>query len=134
VVATDALGVLLIIGAILFGWLPGPGGIPLLLGGVGLLATNHEWARRLLRKLRDGGSKLSDRIFPNHWVAKIVYDIIAVLCLGFSIWLLFYFTDNIRRTIAIIILFIGISILVFNRKRVNKLKAWLDRVSRKQDT
>jgi len=132
VLGTDALGILLIICAGLFGWLPGPGGIPLLLGGLGLLAINHEWARRWIRKLRDGGSKLSDKIFPNHWVAKIVYDILAVLALGLSVWLVFYFTDNVRRSLGIILLFVGLSILIFNRKRIDKLKAWLDKVSRKQ--
>jgi len=129
VLATDALGVLLIICAALFGWLPGPGGIPLLLGGLGLLAINHAWARRLIRKVRDGGVRLTDRLFPNHIVAKIVYDVLAVAAVGFSIWLLFYFTDNLRRSLGILLLFMGLSIFIFNRRRVDALKRWLNKVS-----
>ena len=57
-IAVDVLGILLIIAAGLFGWLPGPGGIPLLLAGLSLLATNHEWARKLLHSLKENGNKI----------------------------------------------------------------------------
>ena len=40
------IGSLFIIAAILTGWLPGPGGIPLFLIGVAILATEFEKAER----------------------------------------------------------------------------------------
>lgn len=50
------VGVGLIIAALLTGWLPGPGGIPLLLTGLAVLSTEFLWAKRfnkwLLRHLR----------------------------------------------------------------------------------
>lgn len=39
------VGLLLILAAILTGWLPGPGGIPLFLLGIAVLATEFEWAQ-----------------------------------------------------------------------------------------
>ena len=51
--AIDIVGVVMIIGSILFGWIPGPGGIPLLIGGLGLLSVNHIWAGKLLQKIKD---------------------------------------------------------------------------------
>lgn len=40
------VGSIFIIAAILTGWLPGPGGIPLFLIGIAILATEFEWAER----------------------------------------------------------------------------------------
>jgi uncharacterized protein (TIGR02611 family) len=40
------VGTLFIIAAILTGWLPGPGGIPLFLIGIAILATEFERAER----------------------------------------------------------------------------------------
>lgn len=51
-IAIDIAGFSLIILALLFGWLPGPGGIPLALAGLALLALNYEWAENLLNKLK----------------------------------------------------------------------------------
>jgi hypothetical protein len=58
IILIDTLGVICIIGAILLGWLPGPGGIPLLLAGLGLLAINHPWAQRRMDWLKDRVKKL----------------------------------------------------------------------------
>lgn len=41
------IGALFIIAAGATGWLPGPGGIPLFLVGVAILATEFAWAARL---------------------------------------------------------------------------------------
>jgi hypothetical protein len=40
------VGFLFVIAAGLTGWLPGPGGIPLFLIGVAILATEYSWAER----------------------------------------------------------------------------------------
>lgn len=41
------IGSLFMIAAALTGWLPGPGGIPLFLIGVAILASEFAWAERL---------------------------------------------------------------------------------------
>ncbi|HYH74914.1 MAG TPA: PGPGW domain-containing protein [Candidatus Saccharimonadales bacterium] len=41
------VGVLFIIASILTGWLPGPGGIPLFLIGIAVLASEFTWAERV---------------------------------------------------------------------------------------
>lgn len=41
------IGLLFIIAAGLLGWLPGPGGIPLFLVGIAILATEFTWAERI---------------------------------------------------------------------------------------
>ena len=41
------VGFFFIIAAALTGWLPGPGGIPLFLIGIAVLATEYKWAKKL---------------------------------------------------------------------------------------
>lgn len=55
-VAVAVFGVMLMIAAPAFGVLPGPGGLPLFLLGLAVLATEFHWARRfnkwLVRRMR----------------------------------------------------------------------------------
>lgn len=44
------IGLSMVIASPLLGWLPGPGGIPLFLLGVTILATEFKWADRLRRQ------------------------------------------------------------------------------------
>ena len=64
VIILDILGVLCLVGALLFGWLPGPGGIPLSIAGLALLALNHTWAQEWLEKLKSKANRLLKRKKP----------------------------------------------------------------------
>ena len=63
IILVDIAGVALLILALLVGWLPGPLGIPLTLAGLSLLAINHDWAKRLIERIKTEGLKLKDRLF-----------------------------------------------------------------------
>jgi Putative transmembrane protein (PGPGW) len=119
-IATDSLGVLMLIGAILFGWLPGPGGIPLALGGLGLLSINHDWAKKLLINIKDRSSTLYDIFFPDNKLVKAAYDIIGLLVAGFAIYLLLQSTGFVV-SLAVVMLFIGLGLLLTNRRRLQKI-------------
>lgn len=47
-----AVGLLLILLGLATGWLPGPGGIPLILGGLAVWASEFRWAHRLMLRLK----------------------------------------------------------------------------------
>ena len=47
-----AVGLLLILLGLATGWLPGPGGIPLVLGGLAVWASEFRWAHRLMLRLK----------------------------------------------------------------------------------
>jgi Putative transmembrane protein (PGPGW) len=47
-----AAGLLLVLLGLATGWLPGPGGIPLVLGGLAVWASEFHWARRLMLRFR----------------------------------------------------------------------------------
>ena len=50
--AVAVVGGFLVLAGLATGWLPGPGGIPLVLTGLAVLASEFRWARRLLARAR----------------------------------------------------------------------------------
>ncbi|MGA8220785.1 MAG: PGPGW domain-containing protein [Candidatus Acidiferrales bacterium] len=57
-----ALGVVMIL-------TPGPGWLTILLG-LGILAAEFVWARRLLDRLKEQGVRLRDTVLPRAWVDR----------------------------------------------------------------
>lgn len=53
---------LLALGVIMF-FTPGPGWLTILLG-LGVLAAEFVWARRLLERLKEQGGRIRDTVFP----------------------------------------------------------------------
>lgn len=133
-IAVDTLGVLLIIAAGLFGWLPGPGGIPLLLAGLGLLATNHEWARKLLLSLKENGNKVIEVVFRDHPLLVIAYDVLAITFLILAGVALGQASGNIMRGLAMALAFLGIGLFLGNRKRIYAINSFVNRITRRKKT
>lgn len=119
--AIDILGVLLIITAGAIGWLPGPGGIPLFLAGLGLLAKNHTWAQNLLNILQKHGNKLSALIFRNHRWLIITYDVFAAVILLAAGLILGKASGNIVRGLSIVLIFFGLTLFLGNKQRLQRL-------------
>jgi hypothetical protein len=116
----DTLAVIFMVLAVATGWLPGPGGIPLFIVGLSLLAINHDWAKRYIDLLRKYADKISDMIFIPR--LRIFFDIMAALFLLTGGYLLY-------RHSAIWMISLGIFCLAFaalcffgNRNRYARLK------------
>lgn len=75
------VGSLVVLSSGLIGWLPGPGGIPLFLLGIAILATEFAWAERLKRSILHLVS-LSGSFFRRH---PFISTILVVIALGCSI-------------------------------------------------
>ena len=60
-IVVGVLGGLLLLLSAATGWLPGPGGIPLALLGLAVLASEYHWARRTLDRARDWGRDAAER-------------------------------------------------------------------------
>jgi uncharacterized protein (TIGR02611 family) len=58
-IGVGIVGGLLLILAPLTGWLPGPGGIPLFIAGLAVLASEFEWAQRLLLWVKERVRRLT---------------------------------------------------------------------------
>lgn len=82
------VGSLFVLAAVLTGWLPGPGGIPLFLIGIAILATEFEMAARfrdtILRNMKRFGEW-----FKRHLLLAICLCLLAggvALFIGFFIY------------------------------------------------
>lgn len=93
-VAVAVLGGLFIVAAGLTGWLPGPGGIPLFLAGMAILASEFRWAHsltiRAMTALRAFG-RLSRRtklvVIGGFFVCVALLGYGALLIVGAPQWL-----------------------------------------------
>lgn len=120
-IAIEVAGIGLIILAGLTGWLPGPGGIPLLIAGLGLLSINHEWAKRWLLSVKKHGLNVSDKLFNNSPRVTFLIDILGLIVITLAVFIMLYFTRTIARSAAIWLIIIAVGLLLTNRQRFKKL-------------
>lgn len=119
-ILTDIAGYGLILLGILLGWLPGPGGIPLILAGLGLLSINNLWARRLRDYLLKHGGRIVEILFPpNRWV-EWLYDGVTVVLLVVVAWLGFTHSKAWQMGIASALFFLALFIALMNRDRLHR--------------
>lgn len=71
---------IVLVGIAIVGPLPGPGGIPVVLAGLGLLATEFIWAQRMLQKVKQQAADLQQRTDQmaeqaSPWMIPVVFGI-----------------------------------------------------------
>ncbi|HEX4662425.1 MAG TPA: PGPGW domain-containing protein [Candidatus Saccharimonadales bacterium] len=74
-------GMFFIVAAGLTGWLPGPGGIPLFLIGIAILATEFVWAQRV-RDITLRIVKIIGTWMRHH---KVLATLAIIVCIGIAI-------------------------------------------------
>jgi hypothetical protein len=121
-VLTDTAGYLLIIAAGLTGWLPGPGGLPLFIAGLGLLSIHNKWAQDLRDFVLKNGGTLVQKLFPKNIIAQWAYDIIAVTLYATSAYLAWSHAVWWQVSIAVSLFFAATFIALMNRERLQALK------------
>lgn len=122
-VVLDTLAIIFMLLAIATGWLPGPGGIPLFIIGLSLLAVNHEWAERYIDLLKEYADKVSDLIFIPK--LRVFFDVLAPTLLIIGIIFLEY--QSAIWMISFGVFCVGMSMVTFfgNRNRWARFKKWL---------
>lgn len=121
-ILTDTAGYGLILLAILTGWLPGPGGIPLAIAGLGLLSIHNKWARDLREYLLAHGGKIVQIIFPKHPVAQWAYDIVAITLFAVAAFLGWRHAAWWQISAAAVLFFAAVFIALMNRERLATLR------------
>lgn len=125
IIVIDTIGVALMILALLTGWLPGPGGIPLFIIGLSLLAIHHDWAQRYIDLLRKYADRLGDFIFINKPWLQRTYDVTATIGLIMGAGLLFRHSAVWMVSLGIFLTFFSVTFLLGNRGRWANLKTKL---------
>lgn len=120
-ILVDIAGFGLIIAAPFFGWLPGPGGIPMAIAGLAMLATNHEWAENLLRDFDDKRQELTTKyLVGNRRVAWII-DSLSVVFIGCGVVVSSNADVLWQRGLGIGGISFGIILLISNQQRLDRL-------------
>jgi len=122
-ILTDAAGYFLIVAGIATGWLPGPGGIPLIVAGLGLLSINNAWAKSLRLWVVKNGGKAVDILFPKWPWVEWGYDIIAFLLLVLTFLLELHHASFWQMSLGVSAFFIALLIALTNRDRLKRLRA-----------
>lgn len=120
-IAIDIGGFGLILLGILTGWLPGPGGIPLVLAGLGLLSLNYEWAERMLKNFEKKRVELTDKYLMADRETSITMDIISVLMIAGGVWIVVDASSLIFRGLGIGLIAGAVVALASNQKRIERL-------------
>jgi hypothetical protein len=121
-ILTDTAGYGLILAGILTGWLPGPGGIPLVVGGLGLLSINNLWAKRLRIFVLDHAGKAADVLFPKIPWIEWGYDVLVVLLFALTIALEWRHASIFQMGLGVSAFFIALLIALTNRDRLARLR------------
>jgi hypothetical protein len=121
-IAIDAAGYLLIVAAITTGWLPGPGGIPLAVAGLGLLSINNAWAKHLRIWVIQNGGRLVEILFPKWPWVEWGYDIVAFLLLMVTFLLEIHHAHLWEMGLGVTAFFIALFIALTNRDRLKRLR------------
>lgn len=80
------VGVFLILLAGATGWLPGPGGIPLALLGLAVLASEFEWAQRLLEWAKDRVRQMARWTARQPVWVRAFGGVFTAIGIGVAIW------------------------------------------------
>jgi hypothetical protein len=121
-ILTDIAGYGLILLGIATGWLPGPGGIPLIVAGLGLLSIHNKWAQELRDYVLENGGKLVKILFPSNRFVQFMYDLLVALLLVLVAVLAWRHAAIWQISLAIALFFISLFIVLMNRDRLQRFK------------
>lgn len=121
-ITIDASGYALIFLGIALGWLPGPGGIPLIVAGLGLLSIHNEWAERLRNYVLENGGRFVKWFFPANPYIQWLYDALVLLLIILVTLLVINRSAAWQIGLATAGFFIAVFIALMNRDRLDRLK------------
>lgn len=125
VVMYDLAGVGCLILVPILGPLPGPGGIPLMLAGFGLLAVNHDWADDAISFTKQHSDTMIKVIFPDKTWAKWSWDISLALLFIFGLWVETLSDSFLFTILGLLINASATTLFMFNRGRLDWLNSQL---------
>lgn len=127
IILFDFLALLCFIGVILFGWIPGPGGIPLFLLGLSLLAVNHDWAERWLETAKHKGVTFKKWLFPNVQWIRHTYDIGSIALFAAGLYGLLNTNKRWLEGLMVAVMIFSLFVFLLNRDRFDKISSLFKR-------
>ncbi len=116
----NCLGFGLLVLGVVVAPIPGPGGTPLILIGLGILSIHNHWAYRLRKYILDSHKSISTIIFPANPWARFTWDLAGAVAFGLGLSMLVNLEAIWTRMIATILLTVGLSIWGSNHQRAER--------------
>lgn len=120
-IGIDIAGFGLVLLGLLTGWLPGPGGIPLVLAGLAILSLNYEWAERLIQDLEKKRVEYTKRYYDADPRTARFIDLFALVLVTAGGFVVYTQTAIGYRIFGIGLIVGGISLLATNQRRIHKV-------------
>lgn len=127
--AIGALGIFLILIAPIVGVLPGPGGIPLILTGLGLLSINEPWAQKLLMYAQKHSESVQEIFFPPNKLIQWAWDLFVLALIVGGTLINIYIDQGLIRFISLPMFGVSTFLFLLNRQRIE----WINKKIRKQN-
>ena len=128
-IAIGIVGVFLILIAPIVGLLPGPGGIPLILTGLGLLSINEPWAQKLLLYAQKHSESVQEVFFPKNPFIQWAWDIGVLLLIVGGTLINLYVDQGLLRFVSLPMFGVSTFLFLLNRDRIE----WVNKKIRKQN-
>lgn len=122
-IAIDVAGFGLMIISPLLGWLPGPGGIPLFLAGLGLVSLNHEWAENLLRNFEWRRQELTAKYLMTSARVSHTVDAVCILIVAGGIYLAATQEQFLYKAVGLGSVTLCLIVLISNQRRFERIVA-----------
>lgn len=120
-IVIDIAGFSLMIISPFLGWLPGPGGIPLFVAGLGLVSLNHEWAENLLKNFESKREAVTDRYLMASPRVSWMIDLICLIVIFIGLYLAATQNQIIIRGIGLAATSVSFIVLFSNQKRFERI-------------
>lgn len=115
----DLAGVGCLILVPFLGPLPGPGGIPLLITGFGLLSVNHEWAKKAVKYTKKHSESIREVIFPPNPKIELLWDVVSAGLLIVGVYMSFRFDHvTLLKILSIGLMAASTTLFMLNRNRL----------------
>ena len=120
-IAIDIAGFGLIIISPFLGWLPGPGGIPVFLAGLGILSLNYDWAENLLKDFEQKRLEFVEKyLVSNKKIARTI-DLLCVLIIIMAIIAVLNLNSPVLKLLSAGAGSFSFIILVSNQRRLDRV-------------
>lgn len=126
-IGIDIAGFSMIIASPFLGWLPGPGGIPLFLAGLGVLSLNYEWPERILKDFDTRRKELTEKYLVKNRTVSIILDLIGIGLIAGAVYLLTQQDSLVLRGLGVGMTTLSLILILSNQRRIDRLMAKLKR-------
>ena len=93
----------------------------MLILGLSLLATNHEWAERLMDRVKQEVNKANARVAEPDPITKWGIDIFSVVFIAVAVLLFTRFTGSLAISSAVSFVIVGVLMIATNQNRYKKI-------------